>query len=185
MYRTVVCHVLSGIVLAVVLGSLCPVGVQARQDEGTNSQSSSPPLARERKHTFQLAQVLGEGESQPAPPSSGAHQEEAAKAGEEIDYGESLDEALKKEEVRYENRVRELNFERTKMENEFAKQEVICRGTGDRSAVEECRQAANQDHRKKLADLEIKGIDEKTEHARRETLIRNHWALKADPSQGN
>ena len=185
MYRTVAYRILSGIVLAVVLGSSCPVGVQAQQSEGSTDQNIPSPQTTEHEQTFQLAQALGAGESQTSPPSSGSRQEGAAKAGEEIDYGKSLDEARKKEEVRYANQVRELGFERTKVENESAKQEVICQGTGDRGAVEECRKVARQDRQKKFADLEIKGIDEKTEHARREVMIRNYWALQANPAQGN
>ncbi|HEV8714965.1 MAG TPA: hypothetical protein VGX03_19315 [Candidatus Binatia bacterium] len=176
-------RILGTCVLAAVLGGLAAVRVPAQQGGSFTGGSSAFLGATEPEHPAQLAQSPGEGDSQSSP--SASRQEEAAKAGEDIDYGESLDEALQKEGVRYENRVRELNFERTKVENEFAKQEVLCRSTADGGAVEECRKVAHQDRRKKLADLEIKDIDEKTEHARRETMIRNHWALKADPSQGH
>ena len=169
--------------LAAALVGLSPIHVPAQPDGSFTGGSSSFLPATEHEPPARLAQSPGEGDSQSSP--SGSRQPEAAQAGEEIDYGQSLDEALQKERVRYENRARELDFERTKVDNEFAKQEVICRNTADEGAVQECLKVAQQDRRKKLADLEIKDIDEKTEHARRETMIRNRWASKADPSQGN
>jgi len=185
MDRTVAYRILSGIVFAGVLGGACPVAVRAQPDTGINGQGVPISQITEHRQTFQLAQALGEEENQPSSPSAGAHQQETAQAGEDVDYGESLDDALQKEQVRDENQARDLNFEKTKAENEFAKQEVICRSTNEESAVEQCRKAAHQDQQKKLADLEVKGIDERTEHMRRETMIRNHWAMQAHPAREN